>query len=221
MPTQSVTLLQMDLKPALIIEGQLVEQNNDGLSLSLNAPAPRLSTGMQVVLKFPTESRRPNLVVTLTKVQGTQLEASVRVSHMDHRASTRIYTGLNLTYHILDTDHKDMETVWLAGSNLPQSPHTPDPYMNISITGLSFRDKPTCKAGDTLLIAVGIPKKTKTWRGTAKVVRIFPLSEDEREEGSEATHEIAISFEKLPDEARKALAERTNKTQEALLRGIE
>jgi len=53
------------------------------------------------------------------------------------------------------------------------------------------------------------------------VVRIFPLSDDEREEGSEATHEIAISFEKFPDDARKALAERTNKTQEALLRGME
>ena len=107
---------------------------------------------------------------------------------------------------------------WLGGGDIDGAArwHTPDPFMNFSISGLCFEDHAHCRCGDKLLVEIAFPGQSRKWRATAEVVGLSPIPEDERlafGDDEAKTHRIAVEFVALPPELLDAVLERTNELQ--------
>lgn len=156
-------------------------------------------------------------MVTVLGVEANRITAKIRVKHRDQRDAPRLYAGMELRYRVQGPDSPSAEA-WLAGAEA-ENTFAPDPYMNFSMTGLQFEDQPHCQANDLLLFSLKVGRDPRTFRGTGRVVRVAPIPREEREEGSTASHRIAMTFLELPDACRQALVEQTGRIHDGLAAG--
>jgi hypothetical protein len=95
--------------------------------------------------------------------------------------------------------------------------------MNFSGSGIKFNDQPHCKVDDLILMELQVTPLQDRWHATGRVVRVELLQPDELEGFDEErhkyipTHQIAVHFEDIPEEAREALTAFGLKIQNTLL----
>ncbi len=213
----TVAVMLMTEKPPRIVEGVVLEQASDQLELALPEGSPMPRPGAMLVLEFPG-SDQPREMATVLSVEGQKLRARVRIKHQDQRDAARLYAGIHLNYCVIPAGQPLDSAGWMAGGAAPGTLFRPDPYMNFSLTGLQFEDIERCAGGDNILFTLQLPKKSTLWRGVGKVVRIGVIPKGERESESQATHRIAMQFTELPEEARSALLDLTERMQNNWLR---
>jgi hypothetical protein len=222
-----IQVLCLSSTPPLIRNGRVTSREAGRYDVMLAEPEPAFKVGMRVVL-----DGGPG---TAIRIMGVVAEASMsqlrvqtgRVVQPDKRAFPRMYGGVSVGYRVLTAKERaKVAPAWIAGEDKPRREgawHEPDPFMDFSGSGLKFEDELHCKVGDLLLIELHVAPSDDRWHATGRVVRIEPLrpddmeASDEEQQGPAPTHQIALQFEHLPQEAREALAAFTLKIQNALL----
>lgn len=198
--------------PSLRTRAGHVLRHEDGLyTIQLDDDAPDLVTGGRVVLSLP----RGRVSATVETREGSTLQARERsVQVPDKRVYPRLAGGIPLRYRVVDPADFDTHHAWLLDKPpVDDSWHTPDPFMNFSVTGLRFDDAENCADGDLLLCELGVPGDDRRWRALARVIRVSPISPDRRDRPVDATHHVAVQFDRLPDEAAEALTHYTLRLQ--------
>lgn len=172
-----------------------------------------LQEGARIVINWRGASSR-RISAAISKRWGDRLLAEERlVKQPDQRVWPRLTGGVPLRFRAL-REGEDPE-LWLQGGRLEgdlEAWTVPDPLMNFSLSGLRFEDhQPSFKAGDLLLSEMGIASRPERWRVLLRVVRLIEIPVEVRD--CEATHEIAVQFERLPLDAADALTEYTLRLQ--------
>ncbi|MFZ5475655.1 MAG: hypothetical protein ACOZNI_02670 [Myxococcota bacterium] len=200
--------------PPVLAKGTVVASDERYVEIRLDAPAA-IPAGARVIVELPKGSAVPRAVIAVESSSGGVLRARiVRAPPPEKREYPRVHGAVDVGWRVARGD----EEAWLAGGPAGELFH-PDPFMNFSATGLGFDDHDRCAEGDTLLLEVGIPHDARRWRCLGKVVRVAPIPVDERDEDVDATHRIAVSLERAPDELTEALSTYTLKIQDAWLEG--
>ena len=223
-----IEVLCLSATPILIRNGQITSVEPGVFDVVLDNPEPSLNAGMRVVLAGgPKSTIRMNALVTDISENRLRVK-TIRQIQPEKRAFPRLYGGLNVRYQVIEKkDEATAPAAWLAGDRRLSEKgvwHEPDPFMDFSSAGLKFEDRDTCQAGDILLLELKIPSVEEASHVTAQVVRVEPIPQDQIEETegdekeSAVTHQIAIKFLAISDEAAEALASFTLKIQDALLR---
>jgi len=194
----------------IMVSGNLVARNDGNVTVQCSEHASVLSENAKVVLSFDGDNERwTGIVEALSPVDGG---IAVRVvapnAHAaDKRDYPRLHAGLPIRYRVSTPEEA---TAWCNGEPVDGTWHTPDPYMNFSVSGLRFDVHPDVNDGDLLLVELRIGDQTPTWRTTARVIRVF-------EGRNQEPDNVAVSFETLPDDALSALSDLTLQIQESLL----
>lgn len=233
----AVTLVCMQARPPIFATAQILPEpagspiaDPGALTLRLSHPAPGLAPGLRAVIDPEPGSAAPRRVVDVLSVDGCTVRVGTRHLRADHRDASRVNTAVDLAY--LPAPAGLDAQAWYDGADAPGlALHRPDPYMNLSMTGLQFEDAPACREGDLLLMEIRLPHRRPVWRALGRVVRVREIPEDQRSESTvqtvpgrraepprqAATHQIAVHFEQLPDGARNALVEQTRRVQSGLI----
>jgi len=227
----SVDLVCTSLVPPMIARGRITLFDGEAYELEVDEPVPPVSPGSQVILDF-ADDNRPRVIAAVSEVQGRRIRVSEKsVSHRDKRAFPRLYGSVKLNYRKVEASEseKALET-WLEGGleEAGAQWHTPDPFMNFSVTGLKFEDQETCANNDVLLLEFSVPTSTKTFRCKSRVARLAPLepgtsisdhedSIERRGDQPAPTHSVAVEFIDMPQDGREALSEFTLLIQGVLL----
>jgi len=223
-----IEVLCLSATPILIRNGQITSIEPGVYDVILDNPEPSLNAGMRVVLAGgPKSTIRMNALITDISENRLRVK-TIRQIQPEKRAFPRLYGGLNVRYRIVEKDDEaTLPAAWLNNEeNLSQKGvwYEPDPFMDFSSAGLKFEDRDYCQADDLLLLELKIPSLEEASHVTAQVVRVEPIPQDQIDGAEEAgqnsavTHQIAIKFLAISDEAAEALASFTLKIQDALLR---
>jgi hypothetical protein len=194
----------------IMVSGTLVNRTENDVTVHCPDNASVLTQGSKVVLTFDGGNERwTGIVDGLEAVDGG---FAVRVvapnAHApDKRDYPRLHAGLPIRYRIASGDDA---SAWTSGNEIAGEWHTPDPYMNFSVSGLRFDVHPGVNDGDLLLVELRIGDHSPTWRTTARVIRVFEGRDTEPDN-------VAVSFEDLPEDALSALSDLTLQIQESLL----
>lgn len=186
--------------------------------VELEDEAPDITAGSRVVLNW-SEGRGRRVSATVTHRDGCRLEARERrAAPVDQRLWPRQVGGVHLRYRVLRAEEGErLWRAWMDGEDVGDGPwRNPDPFMNFSVTGLRFDDDCDCQSGDVLICELGIPGTDHAWRAAARVVRVWPVPEEEREAGSTAKR-VAVQFTELPTDAAEALTHYTLRLQRSTL----
>lgn len=190
----------------------------DGDHVELSAPGAALPDGARLVLQYTADQAGPVRKVRVLRSEGDVLHCeNVPAPPPDKREYPRVHGAVNVRYRVARAE-ADADA-WLAGKEAGGPEHTPDPFMNFSVVGLAWDDHPFSKDDDLLLLAIEIPQDKRVWRCTARVVRVSPIPIDERDETVDATHRIAVAFERIGEDAVEALGSYTLRIQDAWLEG--
>jgi hypothetical protein len=201
----------------VLVGGSVVRFAGDLLVLAL-AQDTDIPVGTRVILELPANAGAPRVIVAVEAVEGRTLTTRmVKVPPRDLREYPRLQGIVALRYRVAGDDGD--AAAWLRGDVVHRPEHVPDPFMNFSATGLAFDDGPHAADHDLLLLEFSLPGDATQWRSTARVVRVWPIPIDERDDEQPASHRIAIVFETIPQGATAALTEYTMHIQEALLEG--
>ena len=209
-----VELICPTADPPVMVEARLRAFSGEQCDIELTAPEPGLEVGARVVLTVAREDGL-RLLGAVTAVNGTTIELDVgRPTRQDKRDYPRVDGGVDMRYRVLGEGEDDRTAhAWLHGLSEVDDDdawHEPDPYMNVSGSGLRFQDDKHCETGDLLLVDLDVPTFEGRVRSVARVVR----TERAR---SRRSHYIAAQFEHLPSEAREALTRFTLLQQHAEL----
>ena len=216
-----VEVVCTSLVPPVISHGRVTHYDGETFECFLEDPVPPLEPGSQVILDL-TAVQSARVIATVSEVQGTRLCVIQKsVNEPDKRVFPRLYGNVSLRYRLASHESEPAVQAWLSGGLEAAGEHewhTPDSFMNFSVTGLKFEDAKSCVVGDVLLAEFGVPTSENRFRSTARVIRVFPkeveLPEDQE---TEATHNIALEFLEMPKEGREALSEFTLLIQGVLL----
>ena len=216
-PPQRVNLVQAAVDPPAMAHGTVVKVSGDELEIDLDTDAPTFKLGSSLVVEFGRDSSLPRaIVVPLRQTEGRIVVRVRRVPPPDHREYPRVEGAVHVVWHVSPQGDGGV-TAWTIGAPPTGPQYTPDPFMNFSATGLLFEDVDACREGDTLLFVLRIPRAPKEWRGAARVVRVTPIPDEERDPALTATHRIAVHFTHLAEDAVEALRQHTLRIQEAYL----
>ena len=194
----------------IMVSGTLVSRSDGDVTVHCPDNASALSQGAKVVLTFDGGNERWTGVVDgLQPVDGGIAVRLVSPSAhaADKRDYPRLHAGLPIRYRVAADGEA---AAWSSGADLAGDWHTPDPYMNFSVSGLRFDVHSDINDGDLLLVELRIGDESPTWRSTARVIRVFEGRDQE-------TDSVAVSFVDLPEDALEALSELTLQIQESLL----
>ncbi len=194
----------------IMVSGTLVSRSDDDVTVHCQDNASALNPGAKVVLTFDEGNERWTGVVDgLQPVEGgiAVHVISPNAHAADKRDYPRLHAGLPIRYRVAQDGEA---AAWTNGADLAGDWHTPDPYMNFSVSGLRFDVHPEVNDGDLLLLELRIGEDSPTWRATARVIRVF-------EGGGQQSANVAVSFVDLPEDAQAALSELTLQIQESLL----
>jgi hypothetical protein len=172
------------------------------------------------VVEFAADGATSRVIAAVASLVGQRLVADIRrVGGGDKREYPRVDGALHLCYRLGAT--LESAEGWLAGGTPPGEEHTPDPFMNLSVTGIQFEDVATCREGDLLLVEFKVPGEGRAWRCAASVVRVLPIPPDERDTTIPATHRIAVNLLRIPPEGAEALLRYTIRLQDTWLESLE
>lgn len=178
---------------------------------------PYLPSGItlntKAILNFPLD-KSPMITTEVDHIQDNKLQLSLsRIHERDKRAFPRHYGNIPLFFRVLeDTEEELVTRQWKANViDVDESWSRPEPFMNFSVSGVSFENSEAAAVGQVALVEFCVGQDTTKWRGLARVVRCRLLSQ------KESRYEIAIHFEFLPEEAVMLLSEFTLSIQEAMM----
>jgi len=184
--------------------GRLVSHAGSTFEVELDLEPPAFDPDRRVVLSFRGERirRQP---ARLVSQRGRRLtfEARGRLHGEEKRRFPRLVAAIGLRWRRVE-----------AGP-APWDWHEPDPFMSFSVTGLAFGGRAgQVSAGERIAVDFQVGGIGPRHHGTARVVRVAERSPADRH--GDEDHEIAVEFERIPAEAREALAELTLRIQRAL-----
>lgn len=215
-PSVRCTLVQAATDPPYIGRGKVLSCEDPRLVLEVEGPQPAF--GASVVIEFEPSSGAPRLIAHIVATEGSHVSLDVhRIAAPDKREYPRIDGPLHVRYHVSPNGARAVAP-WLAGGPATGREYVPDPYMNLSVTGLQFEDLPHCREDDTMLLSFQLPQESGVWRAVGRVVRVQQIPVDERDDSIVATHRIAVHFTDLPPAAAEALSRHTLRIQDAWLR---
>lgn len=216
-PSAPVSIIYAVPDPPVLARGTLVRVEGEELDIDV-ASSATIPAGARLIVQFG-EGIAPR-EVRVERAEGRRLHTrTVRTRAPDKREYPRVHGAVDLRYRV--PPGEDAGDAWMRGEDVGGADFTPDPFMNFSATGLAFDDLERTRDGELLLLTLGIPHDDRRWRATARVVRIAPIPVDERDEGVDTTHRVAIAFERIPEEAVEALGNYTLRIQDAWLEGSE
>ena len=197
-------------KTPIMANGTLLSRAETEVTVQCDASAAAIEQGAKVVLTFDEGGERWTGVVDTVENHDGNIHLRVVAPNAhtsDKRDYPRLHAGLPIRYRVgTPNDASD----WLTGTAVEDHWHTPDPYMNFSVSGLRFEVTEDIREGQLLLISLRIGESESVWRTTATVIRVF--------EGDASTHRTAaVSFKHLPDDALSALSDLTLQIQETLI----
>ena len=222
-----VEVFCMSLTPPVIKRGRITCQGDGFCEIALDGAEAPLQGGTSVVVDGGPKSgvRIKGVVVD---VSGSKLRVETdRVVPLDKRAFPRLPGGIRVHYRVLSgKGGRATAAAWVKGDPTPRREgewREPDPFMDFSGSGLKFDDQLRCQVDDELLLELQIPPGQTSWQATARVVRVEPLPPAEPEETDQVrqelspTHQVAVQFLHMPQEATEALSQFTLRIQDALL----
>lgn len=213
------TLVLVTADPPFVGHGWAAAPQGDLLELTIDDAPGTLVPGVRLVLEFEPGTPRPRTMASIEQVAGEKVMVRLLPTlPPDKREYPRVEGALNLRYRVRPTGHEDVRA-WRDGEDVEGPELRPDPFMNISVTGLNFEDVLSCERGDAVLCAFKIPGEREEWRAVGTVVRVQPIPIDERDDTISATHRIAVHFSWTQDGAYDALRRLTIRLQEAWLGG--
>jgi hypothetical protein len=217
----AVELIYTNRTPPAILPATVTWFDGMRYKVTLGEGVDAPAMGDRLILDFG-QNESPRVLAAVTELDGAAVTLSIRRSQpRDKREFPRMQGGIQLRYTTLSPPDAAAEAAWADRGEAPEGAQwrVPDPFMDFSASGLKFDDAPVCADGDRLLMELEVPTAEGRWRGVARVVRVSPIPEDEREEGADAesTHYIAVEFTQLPAEAIEALMHFTLHLQGSLL----
>jgi len=215
-PDQRVHLVQAASVPPAFAHGTIRSVSGEDVEIRLDDGGPAFKVGSSLVLEAPAPARSRAIAVAHRQEGGTLWVRVRKLTPPDQREYPRVEGAIFFSYHVSPQGELGTKA-WIIGAPASAVVHTPDPFMNFSATGLSFEDTVTCAEGDTLLFELRVPNVDKTWRGSARVVRVAPIPAEERDPSLTATHRVAIHFTHLAEDAADALRQHTLRIQDAYL----
>jgi hypothetical protein len=186
--------------------GRLVSHQGSTFEIELDLEPPAFDRDRRVVLSFRGERirRQPARLVSQRERRLT-FEARGRVHGEEKRRFPRLVAAIGLRWRGITSTDAAAVTVW----------HEPDPFMSFSVTGLAFGGRVgQVVAGERITVDFQVGGVGPRHVGTARVIRVAERSPADRH--GDEDHEIAVEFERIPAEAREALAELTLRIQRAL-----
>ncbi len=214
-PGGSPVRLMWATGPAPVIVDATVTQTSAGpieLRLSEYLDLPR---GSRVIVERVGDVNPRHLLCDVTHQAGELVAARrVRIHAEERRVWPRMVGRIDLRYCVASPDTADR---WLRDPDAADPQHQPEPFMSFSAGGLAFDDADLAEVGDMLCMRIAVPGIPGSWRCTARVVRVWPLSEDEQDPTWPTTHCVACAFEEIPEDAVSALVQYTWRIQDALL----
>lgn len=211
------TLVQATSDPPYLGHGTVTGRWGDELSVTVDGLPATVKVGSSLVLELASMDGAIRAIVQVSSVQGEEIRVLVkRVSVPDKREYPRVEGALQVRYHVATGGESEIRE-WLAGAPSRAAEHAPDPFMNLSVTGLLFEDEKHCSDGDTLLVSLHVPGQPKAWRAAGHVVRVQIIPVDERDDTIAASHRVALAFTRLPDGAAEELRQHTIRIQDAWL----
>jgi hypothetical protein len=216
-----VEILSLASDPPIILSGRVTCRDEETCDVMLDDREHGFAEGMKVIVDAG-EATDLRVVGTIGLVQENLIHVESRsLVRRDKRIFPRTYGGIRLRYQVAPPEAGD---AWVEKGEAPgETWHTPDPFMDFSGSGLKFEGQENCKAEDALLLELRIPPSEEPLRATARVVRLFPISQEELDaaerddDAPPSTHQIAVHFDNLPTEAVEALMAFTLRVQDALI----
>jgi hypothetical protein len=216
--SSSVDVVCTSLVPPVIARGRITHFDGLAYDLEIDEPVPPITIGAQVILDL-TELQGARVIATISEVQGRRMKAAQKaVSEPDKRAFPRLYGSVNLQYRDINAKEDDTTIdAWISSGfeTAGESWHTPDPFMNFSVTGLKFEESTVHEIGDIILLSFTIPTSDTTFRCRGRVARCKELP---NQAGTAIkSNSIAVEFVDMSPEGREALSEFTLLIQGVLL----
>ncbi len=207
--------------PPLIVRATATLFDGSRYTVILQDEGRALEVGSRVILEF-RGSESPRVLALVASIDQRTLVLDVQQSRpRDKREFPRMYGGVELRYSVVSPEDTAAIDAWSQGiSQVGDDWFHPDPFMDFSASGLKFDDEETCKSGDILLMDLRIPTSNESFRGVARVVRLFTIEEDDDPtlgDDRTGTHAIAVEFVTLPTSAVEALMQFTLRLQGAIL----
>ena len=205
-----------------VAEGRLRRFEDGAYTIDLDRDASSLGVGSSAILNF-LDGITPRVIAHIASVNGSELTCTQhKVRAREKRVFPRLHGGLPIRYRVAGQGPEAAAQVsaWLSGNETAGDNgdwHTPDEFMNFSVTGLRFDAPDIASEGDSVLIERGVRGREDRWHCSATVVRIFDVAEEERDPETGYAHSLAINFVDIPSEAQEALTEMTLDIQEALI----
>jgi hypothetical protein len=183
--------------------GRLLSQSGTRYEVELDLDPPAFDRDRRVVLSFSGErTRRQPARLVAQRGRRLSFEARGRVRGEEKRRFPRLVAAIGLRWQVL-------------GAEAARAWHEPDPFMSFSVTGLAFGGRAALTSpGDRIIVDFQVGGVGPRHQGTARVIRVAERTAADRH--GDEDHEIAVEFERIPAEAREALAELTLKIQRAL-----
>ena len=194
----------------VMVAGTLADRSDQNVTVRCPKGADQLTPGSKVVLTFDDGNERWTGIIEdiASSPDGAEVRVVTPSAHAaDKRDYPRLHAGLPIRYRVAADDEAE---AWLNGGEVTDDWHTPDPYMNFSVSGLRFDVHPDVSNGDLLLVELRIGDESPIWRTTVRVIRVF-------DGGEQASDNAAVAFENLPEDALSALSDLTLQIQESLL----
>jgi len=216
--SSSVDVVCTSLVPPVIARGRITHYDGLAYDLEIDEPVPPITIGAQVILDL-TEQQGARVIATISEVQGRRMKAAQKaVSEPDKRAFPRLYGSVDLQYrNAKEGENASTIDAWIASGleGAGETWHTPDPFMNFSVTGLKFEETTNHDIGEILLLSFTIPTSDTTFRCRGKVARCKELPNQAGV--AIKSNSIAVEFLDMSPEGREALSEFTLLIQGVLL----
>jgi len=199
--------------PPTVAVGDFVDFLGSSCVIRLDAGSPAPEPAESLVVEFG-DPGLPMVLAHLEREQDGNLHLAIdQFRRRDPREFPRVHAGLHVRYRIAPPNlEASALEAWLAEGVEPQDGvawRRPEPFMDLSATGLGFDDLRLCDEGDELLLAFSLPGSGAPWRTLVRVMRTTPVEGEIGVPDPQVVHRVAVSFVRLPPEARQALVEKT------------
>ena len=206
-----VEVLCLTTEGPLWLHGHARMLEDESIELMLDADPKGCIVGSKVILTIPG-SPGPMMSLLVEETDGRQLFLRpAKVHHRDKRLFPRHFGHIPLRYRLVDPSEGELIIHrWIReGGGPAKGWEQPEPYMNFSVSGVSFERKDPPDMDQQVLVDLGVGDIDHRWKVLAQVVRVLELPDDK--------YEVALSFENISEDAREALSSLTLSIQEALL----
>ena len=200
---ERVSLVLTGRMPPAVVLGDFVRFLGTTCVVRLGDDAPDLAPDETLVLEF-ADPKHALIQGQVDAVEGCEIRLTIeRFKPRDQREFPRVEGGLEVEYRLAPAEEALLDAWMDEGAAPPDgSPwRRPNPFMDLSASGLGFEDEDPPADGDRLLVSFSLPGQGIPWRAVGRVVRVI--------EGEGQAPRVAVELTRLGDEARAALLEKT------------